>query len=101
MKTPVPLLLLILLPLLCQGLENIESPICDRGLQQKYCTAWYGGDVHTGCKYCGIGEFHRYLRNYKWVFTGILLHFEPFASNHALLGIFRDVEICFLIKRYC
>ena len=59
MKTTVRLL--ILLPLLCQGLENVngevvETPICDPKLQQKYCQAQYGGDVHTGCKYCGIGK---------------------------------------------
>ena len=67
MKPPI---LLLLLPLLCQGLENVEketrsrrqntenveTPICDQNLQQNYCEAWYGGDVHTGCKYCGIGK---------------------------------------------
>ena len=52
-------ILLILLPLLCQGLladeEIIQRPICDPELEQKYCNARYGGDLHTACKYCGIG----------------------------------------------
>ena len=26
----------------------IERPICDQGLQTKYCNSWYGGDLHTG-----------------------------------------------------
>ena len=45
-------LLLVLLPLLCQGLTE---RICDRQLQDKYCNAPYGGDMHTACRYCGIG----------------------------------------------
>ena len=68
MKTTVRLL--ILLPLLCQGLENVngevvETPICDPKLQQKYCQAQYGGDVHTGCKYCGIGKCLVWKKNVK------------------------------------
>ena len=47
--------LLLLLPLLSHGLETIERPICDLKIRQKYCAAWYGGDLHTACKYCGIG----------------------------------------------
>ena len=51
-------LLILLLPLLSQGLlaaEVVEKPICNREIQLKYCQAWFGGDLHTGCKYCGIG----------------------------------------------
>jgi hypothetical protein len=33
----------------------VESPICDSAMQAKYCDAWYGGDLHTGCRYCGLG----------------------------------------------
>jgi hypothetical protein len=63
MKPRITHLLLVLLPLLSQGLveaaveavEDVERPICDVSLRNKYCDAWYGGDLHTGCKYCGIG----------------------------------------------
>ena len=50
--------LFILLPLLCQGLEAadiVEQPVCDLEIRRKYCDAEYGGDLHTGCKYCGLG----------------------------------------------
>ena len=51
--------LFILLPLLCQGLTSrgdvVQEPVCDQGIRRKYCDASYGGDLHTGCKYCGLG----------------------------------------------
>ena len=50
MKTRIIFLLLVILPLLCHGLE-----FCDRKLQDKYCNAPYGGDMHTACRFCGIG----------------------------------------------
>ena len=46
------LLLLALLQLLSRGLA---SGTCDHKLQRQYCTADYGGDLHTACRYCGIG----------------------------------------------
>ena len=78
------LFLLVILPLLSQGLSspsdgdpspgirsndlNPEAgirpnaanpkeakPHCDRERQRHYCSADYGGDLHTGCRYCGIG----------------------------------------------
>ena len=61
-------LFLIILPLLNDGLTslasaqststtsaNVETPICDDDLRSKYCDAWYGGDLHTGCRFCGLG----------------------------------------------
>ena len=55
-------LLLLLLPLLSEGLGDRRSAWedkivgCDSDLQEKYCDAWYGGDYHTACHYCGIGR---------------------------------------------
>ena len=68
------LLLLMLLPLLAEGLPSrrgrrrrphsprsgrqqdlVSSSICDRDFQKRYCDAPYGGDLHTACRYCGIG----------------------------------------------
>ena len=57
-------LLLLLLPLLSSGLGVGENSVwgdgdsgvgCDPRLQDKYCEAWYGGDYHTACNYCGLG----------------------------------------------
>ncbi len=50
MRTRIDLLL-VLLPLLSQGLSQqdlVQRPICDVRLRNKYCDAWYGGDLHTG-----------------------------------------------------
>ena len=48
--------LLVILPLLCHGLAAASSDqICDPVLQSRYCDAWYGGDYHTACRYCGLG----------------------------------------------
>lgn len=50
--------LLLVLALFSEGFTNgeeVQRPICDPELRSKYCNAWYGGDLHTGCKYCGIG----------------------------------------------
>ena len=44
--------LLVLLPLLSSGLAEL----CDGELQRKYCSAWYGGDYHTACRFCGRGN---------------------------------------------
>ena len=90
MKTTVRLL--ILLPLLCQGLENVngevvETPICDPKLQQKYCQAQYGGDVHTGCKYCGIGKCLVWKKNVK---RGCWRHYN---GNNLLLTQFLYLDI--------
>ena len=52
-------ILLVLLPLLSEGLTSeddlLTSDLCDSDLQSKYCNAWYGGDYHTACNYCGLG----------------------------------------------
>jgi hypothetical protein len=58
-------ILLVILPLLCDGLSSaqqsstelslVETPLCDDNLRTKYCDAWYGGDLHTGCRHCGVG----------------------------------------------
>ena len=48
------LVLLLLLPLLGEGLA--EGELCDGELQAKYCSAWYGGDYHTACRFCGRGS---------------------------------------------
>ena len=53
-------LFLVLLPLLSRGLNalptsGIPTPICNRTLQSEYCGAAYGGDLHTACRYCGVG----------------------------------------------
>jgi len=54
-------LLLVILPLLCNGLLPnetfgvVETPLCDEQLQNRYCDASYGGDFHTGCRFCGVG----------------------------------------------
>ena len=29
---------------------------CDTELQQEYCQAWWGGDLHTACRWCGRGS---------------------------------------------
>ena len=66
MKPKTQFLLLVLLPLLCQGLpqkrkrpiryrDSEGGTVCDRDLQAKYCDAPYGGDLHTACRYCGLG----------------------------------------------
>ena len=55
MKPRLQHLLLLLLPLLSQGLEDGEENICDREFQRKYCSAPYGGDMHTACRFCGVG----------------------------------------------
>ena len=90
MKARKTLLLLLLLPLLAEGLpaaagreaqrlrdshpssRNLrgrearqqqgqrrrprgQSRVCDRALQRRYCDAPYGGDLHTACRYCGVG----------------------------------------------
>ena len=53
--------LLVILPLLCEGLgtsgdsDNTGDITCDHVTQDKYCSAWYGGDYHTGCQFCGRG----------------------------------------------
>ena len=51
--------LLLLLPLLGEGLaeqETEEDSLCDGELQAEYCSAWYGGDYHTACRFCGRGS---------------------------------------------
>ena len=49
--------LLVILPLLCHGLAAASSDqICDHVLQSRYCDAWYGGDYHTACQFCGRGR---------------------------------------------
>ena len=55
-------LLLLILPLLADGLtsaaalaSDVDTPMCDENLKNKYCDSWYGGDLHTGCRYCGLG----------------------------------------------
>ena len=79
MKARKTLLLLLLLPLLAEGLPAAAGPgrsrgrearqqqqgqrrrprgqsrVCDRALQRRYCDAPYGGDLHTACRYCGVG----------------------------------------------
>lgn len=56
MKPRVQTLLFLLLPLLSQGLEDDElSRVCNRTLQREYCEAPYGGDMHTACRFCGLG----------------------------------------------
>ena len=73
MKTRRILLLLLILPLLAEGLPaaarsrsqqqqpqqrrrtSRQSRVCDRALQRRYCDAPYGGDLHTACRYCGVG----------------------------------------------
>ena len=73
MKARKTLLLLLLLPLLAEGLPAAskgrprearqqgrrrprgQSRVCDRALQRRYCDAPYGGDLHTACRYCGVG----------------------------------------------
>ena len=77
MKARKTLLLLLLLPLLAEGLPASagrprgrearqqqqgqrrrprgQSRVCDRALQRRYCDAPYGGDLHTACRYCGVG----------------------------------------------
>ncbi len=67
----VSLLFLLLFPLLADGLPSRarrgrlregrqqtlrdDALFCDRGFQQTYCDAPFGGDLHTACRYCGIG----------------------------------------------
>ena len=53
---------LVLLSQLSRGLVgglptsvSHSGPICNRTLQSEYCSAPFGGDLHTGCRYCGIG----------------------------------------------
>lgn len=53
--------LLVLLPLLRDGLAALETDgaggdLCDGALQDRYCSAWYGGDYHTACRFCGRGS---------------------------------------------
>ena len=51
--------LLLLLPLLSEGLTGLETDggdLCDGALQEQYCSAWYGGDYHTACRFCGRGD---------------------------------------------
>ena len=51
--------LLLLLPLLSDGLARQETDgesLCDAELQARYCSAWYGGDYHTACRFCGRGS---------------------------------------------
>ena len=89
MKARKTLLLLLLLPLLAEGLPGAagretqrlrdshpssrnlrgrearqqgqrrrprgQNRVCDRALQRRYCDAPYGGDLHTACRYCGVG----------------------------------------------
>ena len=79
MKARKTLLLLLLLPLLAEGLPAAaasasgrsrgrearqqgqrrrprgQNRVCDRALQRRYCDAPYGGDLHTACRYCGVG----------------------------------------------
>ena len=58
MKPRLQHLLLLLLPLLCQGLSDEgggDNKICDRDFQRSYCSAPYGGDMHTACRFCGVG----------------------------------------------
>lgn len=47
--------LVVLLALPRDGLAR-EQEICEREVQEKYCEAWYGGDYHTACRYCGLGQ---------------------------------------------
>ena len=50
---------LVLLPLLSDGLAGLETErddLCDGALQDQYCSAWYGGDYHTACRFCGRGS---------------------------------------------
>jgi len=42
------------LPFLSDSKSEGE-PFCDSSLRSKYCNASFGGEFHTGCKYCGIG----------------------------------------------
>ncbi len=28
---------------------------CDVSIRDKYCAAPYGGDLHTACRFCGVG----------------------------------------------
>ena len=71
MNTRRTLLLLLILPLLAEGLPAAarsrgrgaqqqrrrprQNRICDRAFQRRYCDAPYGGDLHTACRYCGVG----------------------------------------------
>ena len=50
--------LLVILPLLRDGLaaDRAREEICDGELREKYCEAWYGGDYHTACRFCGRGR---------------------------------------------
>ena len=48
--------LVVILPLLRDGLASDQTEICEREIQKKYCEAWYGGDYHTACRYCGLGQ---------------------------------------------
>ena len=54
MKPRLQTLILVLLPLLSRGLAQGRGA-CDKALQAKYCEADYGGDMHTACRFCGIG----------------------------------------------
>ena len=74
MKARRILLLLLILPLLAEGLpaaarsrgrearqqqqrrrSSRQNRVCDRAFQRRYCDAPYGGDLHTACRYCGVG----------------------------------------------
>ena len=52
---------LLLVPLLGQALAGLQADggdggdLCDGALQEQYCSAWYGGDYHTACRFCGRG----------------------------------------------
>ena len=53
--------LLVLLLLLRDGLAALQTDgaggdLCDGALQAQYCSAWYGGDYHTACRFCGRGS---------------------------------------------
>ena len=70
-------MLLLILPLLAEGLpaaarsrgrearqqqqqqqrrrSSRQNRVCDRAFQRRYCDAPYGGDLHTACRYCGVG----------------------------------------------